>query len=83
MYPFGNVWGPSGGARPNGMKVCFVSGKVEFFLGDHWILVGPARIVQSSRGVRPDLPDANKFFDERRDLDDGSDVWRQWGPRVN
>lgn len=83
MAPFGSVWGPSGGARPSGLIVSFITGKCKFFMNDRWIFVGNVFLVQNRNSFRPVLPDCDRFFDERRELDDGSDMWRQWGPRVN
>lgn len=83
MFKIGSVWGPSGGARPNGVQVSFITGKCEFFMGDRWIFVGPVMAVQRRNGFTAVLPDFNKFFEDRKVFDDGSEEWRAWGPRVN
>lgn len=60
-----------------------------FFLGDRWLEIGTviygAAINQTGLrfNVPVSLPDVHEFFESRRYLDDGSEEWRNWGPRVN
>lgn len=84
MYKFGSIQSPSGGARPNGLQVSFITGKCLFFLGDHWENIGAARIgVTRSGKYVPVLPDFDAYFAERSLVDDGAKEWHEWGPRVN
>lgn len=64
--------------------------KCMFFIGDHWVEIGPVQYgppVANDRGVLLGvpvrLPDTEAFFEERRYLDDGTDDWHEWGPRMN
>jgi hypothetical protein len=52
-------------------------------MGDRWIFVGEVYLVEIERYVLPVLPDFDEFFDSRSHLDDGTDLWRRWGPMVN
>lgn len=80
---FGSINSPSGGAKPGSVQMNGMTGEVQFFLGDHWIHVGQAYLVVTPRGMYPQLPDLNRFLESRRHLDDGSDIWMDWGPTVN
>lgn len=64
--------------------------KMVFFLGDRWVEIGPVRygpaIVRNTgrlMDVPVKLPDVEEFFAGRQHLDDGTNEWRMWGPRVN
>lgn len=64
--------------------------KMVFFLGDRWVYVGPVIygpgvVRQTGRlmEVPVDWPDVEAFFESRQHLDDGTNEWRLWGPRVN
>lgn len=84
MNKFGSIQGPSGGARPNGIRVSFITGKCAFFMGDRWIPAGEVMLAQTRGGAFfPVLPDFDLFFEGRKGLNDGTDEWRKWGPRVN
>lgn len=66
-------------------------GNCMFFLGDRWVLMGPVEfgvISVPPHGRLAHVPlvdndEVDAFFAEREHLDDGSDDWRVWGPRVN
>lgn len=63
------------------------SGKVKFFLGDRWVEIGEwatRTIIEDGKmRVQMAMPNMTEFFDEQRLLDNGSDDWAMWGPRVN
>lgn len=80
---FGNVRGPTGGAKPRAVQMNGITGEVRFFLGDHWISIGYAYLVMTAQGPIPQLPDCDQFIRDRRHLDDGSDDWYRFGPTLN
>lgn len=74
--------------RPTSIQVR--NDKLVFFLGDRWVYIGPVYYGQAAErstgrrmDVPVDLPNVENFFANRQHLDDGTNEWRWWGPRVN
>lgn len=63
------------------------SRKIEIFIGDRWVEVGEWKTVTSisEKGMHLQMvmPDMRKIFQDRVDLNDGSEDWMTWGVRVN
>lgn len=62
--------------------------RVEFFLGDRWIKIGDWKTNVEGRGkdnaiMSVQMPDIDMFLREQFDLDNGTEDWAIWGPRVN
>ena len=81
----GNVWTETSLA-PSSIDISFHTKKCRFFLGDRWIDVGPVSL-KTHRSLILDMevqmPDVGAFLIERLDLNDGTEDWMEWGPRVN
>jgi hypothetical protein len=79
----GNVWTEQNVA-PSSVDISFHTKKCRFFLGDRWLEVGKVSLKHSRAMVMDvDMPDVGAFILDRLHLDDGTEDWLKWGPRVN
>lgn len=76
------------GVYPPAVEFNSVLQKARFFMGDRWIDIGDfttTTVKTPDQGISMvvNMPDMDKFFREREDLNDGTEDWCLWGPRVN
>lgn len=58
--------------------------KARFFLGDRWIEIGDVVFHEvGPKTFEMEVPDIGLFFAMREGLEDGTEEWYEWGPRVN
>lgn len=69
---------------PSIFDMDMITNKMRFFLGDHWIEIGPILSQVVEPGIMQIIvPDLNMFVQSRQLLDDGTMDWAIWGPRLN
>lgn len=57
--------------------------KARMFLGDRWIEIGDFVITGSKNDCCVQVPDVEQWLDSREYLNDGTEDWAVWGPRMN
>lgn len=67
----------------NTIDCSFLLKKARFFLGDRWIDIGPIKLRNNQYMTEMDMPDIETFIARRIDLNDGTEDWLEWGPRLN
>jgi hypothetical protein len=85
-YKIGNVWTEQS-VSPSSVDISFYTKKCRFFLGDRWLEIGKVNTRTNVRNggliMDVDMPDVEGFLIRRLDLNDGTEDWAEWGPRVN